>query len=59
MMCDLQGWFPDYFIMSDAPYYLDIFIVHNLYPSLAPPPSPNKQNSSILDKLCNPYCNVM
>ena len=52
---------PDCFIMSDAPYYLDIFIVHNLYPSPltlplpSPSFSPNKQNSSILD---NPYCPI-
>ena len=33
---------PDCFIMSDAPYYLDICIVHNLYPSplTLPPPFP-------------------
>ena len=34
---------PDCFIMSDAPYYLDICIVHNLYPSplTLPLPSPS------------------
>ena len=34
---------PDCFIMSDAPYYLDIFIVHNHYPSplTLPLPSPS------------------
>ena len=55
---------PDCFIMSEAPYYLDICIVHNLYPPPLTLPlplpffCPNKQNSSILDKLCNPYCPI-
>jgi len=31
---------PDCFIMSDAPYYLDICIVHNLYPSPSTLPLP-------------------